>query len=130
MDKQKQIKAVSVSGVLLSLLACVWAFRSGDEGFSAWTASFLVFFLLTLAALKGVWTLKRWGWILSLLLGAIALGFGFYAAHFSWNFWLFQEPTIADRFAAVLRPQVSLFLVVPSAWLFYFWKPGTRRLFA
>lgn len=129
MDRQNQIRYVSVSGVILSLAACVWAFKTGDEGLSPWTLSFLAFFLISLAALKGVWQFKRWAWLLSLVLGFSALGFGLYAAHFAWHFWIFQEPTLADRFFALLRPQVLLFLVIPAAWIIYFLKPENRHLF-
>jgi hypothetical protein len=51
-------------------------------------------------------------------------------SHFAWTFWLFQEPTMAERIHAVLRPQVSLFVVVPILWLALTLIPKMKGKFA
>jgi hypothetical protein len=91
----------------------------------------MAFYLLAVAfATYGMWLYRRWALILSRVLAVTAFGFGIYMAHFAWTFWLFQVPTLADRIRAVLRPQVSLFLIGPIVWLGLTLIPKLKGKFA
>jgi len=86
-------------------------------------------FLAAVVSFFGVWHGKRWAFVLSRFVAVVALGFGGYFAHFVWTFWLFQTPTLTDRILAVLRPQVSLFLIAPIVWLVLSFLPAVRTKF-
>lgn len=120
--------------VLLALFstytACIWSFVSSHEGWSLWTASFVLFAVLATVCAAGLLTFRSWAYALGVMLGLVSLGFGLYAAHFAWTFWLFEEPTFAKRVAALFRPQIFCFYVFPSLWLFWITRPSNRSLFS
>ncbi|GEM_PF-1140047 len=120
---------IALAALFLSYAACVWAFVSGNEGWSLWTAAFVLYALLATLCFYGLRLFRKWAFYLSVCLALIALSFGFYAAHFAWNFWLFEEPSFTDRVLALLRPQIFLFSVVPVCWLLWISRLSNRRLF-
>ena len=77
----------------------------------------------------GLWHLKRWALVLSRFVAVAAMGFGGYLVHFAWTFWIFQTPTLTDRILAVLRPQVSLLLIMPLLWLVLSFLPVVKKFF-
>lgn len=124
-----RFRFVSLAALFLSYAACVWSFVSSDEGLSPWTAAFVLYAALTTVCFAGLRLFQKWAWTLSAGLAFIALGFGFYAAHFAWTFWIFEEPSFVDRVLALLRPQIFLFTAVPVLWLFWIFNPFNRKLF-
>lgn len=127
--ENKTFVFAALAALLLSYAACIWSFVSGNEGWSLWTASFVLFALFATVCFNGLRHFRKWAFYLSSGLALIALSFGFYAAHFAWTFWLFEEPTFADRVLALLRPQIFLFYAVPLCWLLWIFRPSNRRLF-
>lgn len=104
----------------------LWATVSNRE----WLPTVLAFLFLAglAAAAHGLWRERMWALWLGRVLAAAAFAFGVYLVHFAWTFWLFEEPTLEDRIGAVLRPQVSIFAVIPVLWLimsFNFKKKGS-----
>ena len=117
-------------GGILALWACAWilwyAVPDGDWVALALTGLFLIG---TLVSVYGMWRYQRWALMLSRVLAGVAFLFGCYVAQFAWTFWLFQEPTLQDRMLAVLRPQVSLFLIVPVLWVVFSLFQGIKAKF-
>lgn len=90
----------------------------------------VVVFIAVIVCFSGLWRSKRWALWLSGVLAVAALAWGCYLIHFVWTFWLFAAPTLKERIADVLDPRVSVFVVFPVVWLFYFSRPKVRALFA
>lgn len=86
-------------------------------------------FVAAVIAVVGLWYFKRWALWLSRAVALAALAFGIYIAHFAWTFWLFQTPTLRDRILAVLRPQISLYLILPVIWLIISFLPSFKGRF-
>jgi hypothetical protein len=105
-------------GGILGLLGSGWVFWNAlrDQDMLA-IAVTGIYLLGLLGSAWGMWRYRRWAFMLSRILAGAAFALGCYIAHFTWTFWLFREPTLKDRIFSVLRPQVSLFLVVPAFWL-------------
>ncbi len=85
--------------------------------------------IATAACLWGLWRLRRWALNLSFVLLLLAFGWGVYFVHFVWTFWIFQEPTVKDRILNALNPQVSVFIIFPLLWAFYFSRSAAREQF-
>lgn len=88
-----------------------------------------VIFMAIIACFAGLWRSKRWALWLSWGLAVAALGWGSYLIHFVWTFWIFSEPTLAERILNVLHPRVSVFVIFPVVWLIYSTRPKIRALF-
>jgi hypothetical protein len=78
----------------------------------------------------GTLEVKRWALWLSWVLAAAAFVWGSYLVHFVWTFWIFAAPTLMERIGNVLHPRVSVFVIFPAVWLFYFTRGKVRALFA
>lgn len=126
----EKIKVWILLGGGLVLWGCVsilwYAIPDGDWAAIAVTALFLIG---SLGSVYGMWRYQRWALVLSRVLAGAAFLFGCYVAHFAWTFWLFQEPTLRDRIFAVLRPQISLFLVGPILWMILSVLPNVKEKF-
>jgi hypothetical protein len=77
----------------------------------------------------GMWHLRRWALFLSWFIAGVIFAVGCLGARFAWSFWLLKEPSLGERVAAVLAPRVSLTVILPVVWLFYFTRQGVKALF-
>ena len=77
----------------------------------------------------GMWHMRRWALRLSLCIAIAIFVVGCFGAHFAWGFWLFKEPRLGERIMALLDPQISLTVILPILWLFYFTQQRVKVLF-
>ena len=126
---QKKTQIFVIGGAGAGIAFAAWAF-SQDEGFDWWKAAFIAYLIVIPYAAWGMLKFRYRAMLIGNFLAATFLAFGFYAAHFAWTFWIFQEPTVTDRIMALFRPQVFLLLAGPALWFIHFSKESTRRLFA
>lgn len=99
----------------------------GENG--VWAAAGPVLLLVTALSLVGLLRGRQWALRLSWLAAVLGWMLGGFMTYFYWGFWLFEEPSTADRIRAVLRPEVILFHLVPILWLIYSTRPRIRRQF-
>lgn len=118
-----------LSGCGLAFLLGATGLWQMDSGFSWWNVFFGATAVLSLISLAGILRFRYWGMVLANVVAAAILIFGIYAAHFAWTFWLFQEPTLTDRFLALLRPQIFSLYTLPCLWFLHFRKESVRKLF-
>jgi hypothetical protein len=126
----KKTKILIAVGGALALAACgrlLWLMVA-DQSWG-WTAGSVLYVALLIGALIGMWKGKSGAFLLSRVLAVIMFGFGCWAANFAWTFWIFEEPTFADRVLAVAHPQISLYLIGPLAWLLASAFPSVRQQF-
>ncbi len=126
----KKTKILIAVGGLLALFACgrlFWLMIADQSWWWGLGAAVYVAFLIV--ALTRLWKGKKDALLLSRFLACIMFGFGCWAAHFAWTFWIFQEPTLTDRILAVVNPQISIYLVGPVIWLLLSYLPGIREQF-
>lgn len=116
-------------GVLFSGYVCYVLVMMNDHALPWWNFSYGIIFSICVFCGAGLWLSKLWSLRLSLLLAMTGLGLGLYFAHFAWTFWIFKQPTFLDRIIAVLNPQILVLVLVPTVWLTYFLRPGTRAYF-
>jgi len=117
-------------GGIAALAACgrlLWLMI--DDGSWGWSLGGGVYTAFLIVALLGMWQGKRRAFLLSRILAAIMFGFGCWAAHFAWTFWLFQEPTLAERILAVVSPGISAYWAGPAVWLLLSFLPKVRAQF-
>ena len=127
------MKKARVLIVLAGALAC-WGFggllwlsvSDGDPGSVLWIAPCLA---AALVSTFGLWQRKQWALVLSRCVAVATFGVGCYLANFAWTFWIFQTPTLMDRILAVLRPQISLFIVLPVLWGVMSFRPDMTEQF-
>ena len=100
-----------------------------EDGSWGWSLGAGVYTVFLITILIGMWQGKSGAFRLSRILALIMFGFGCWAAHFAWTFWLFQEPTLADRVFAVANPRISVYLAGPVIWLFLSCLSGVRAKF-
>ncbi len=126
----KKTKIMIAIGGALALVACgrlLWLMIA-DQSWG-WTAGSVLYAGLLIVALIGMWQGKKGAFLLSRLLAVIMFGFGCWAAHFAWTFWLFEEPTLVDRVLAVAHPQISIYLAGPLVWFLASSLPRVRQRF-
>ncbi len=126
----KKTKILVAIGGALALVACgrlLWLMIA-DQSW-AWVAGAVLYAALLGVALIGLWRGKQKALRLSRILAVIMVGFGCWAAHFAWTFWIFQEPTLLDRVLAVAHPQISSYLAGPILWLLLSFLPRVREQF-
>ena len=114
------IKFLTAAAFFFGIYAfyCLWMIA--DEKTVLWGAFYGLELAASLVCLWGMIQQKPWALILSLMLMLAALAFGINLVHFVWTFWIFEKPTLADRFFSALHPRVSVFIVFPVIWLAYF----------
>ncbi len=122
-------KLFIIAGLLFAGYVCYALVMMNDRGSAWWTFSYGVIFSICFFCFTGLWNGKSFAWKLSLGLALAALGLGFYFIHFGWTFWIFKQPTLIERFIAVLNPRIFIFTLFPLAWLAYFTKPDVRATF-
>ena len=126
----KKTKILIASGGALALAACGRLFWLMIEDRSlGWSLGTALYMAILVLALVRMWKGKSSALLPSRILAVIMLGFGCWAAHFAWTFWIFQEPTLTDRILAVAHPQISAYLVGPAVWLLLSFLPGVREQF-
>lgn len=106
--------------------SCYAFFMTHENGPVVWRVLAGVLLVAWLVSLRQLLLRKRWAYPLSLVLTLAALGLGVYYARFAWNFWLFEEPTLRDRFFAVLYPPIFILSAWPLLWCVYLLSPGVR----
>ena len=125
-------KWVIGTGTLLGILCGVWIFRGAfsDKEFK-WVAAAAGYLIGVVFSAWGMWRLNRLALWISYLLAAASFGFGVYMTHFRWTFWLWKEPTYADRVAAVTlqNPEGVLLLGFSVFWVLFFTRPKNSALF-
>jgi len=79
--------------------------------------------LITLAGLiiscVGIFFKKQWARRLFFLFNGIYLLLGFYIVHFGWTFFIFTEPTLAQRFENIRMP-ILIGVLLPLCLFQYF----------
>jgi len=120
--------AVSFGAVFASYV-CYVLVMMNDPAVLLWNIAYGVLFVALWICVWGLLKLKKWAYYLSFAFVALGLGLGAYLLHFAWTFWLFKEPTLAEKLIAVLHPRISVFTAVPAVWLVYFFNSAVRRRF-
>ena len=77
----------------------------------------------------GMWHMRRWALRLSWFIAIAILAVGCFGVRFAWSFWLLKEPRLGERIMALLDPQISLTVILPIIWLFYFTRERVKALF-
>ena len=113
--------ALAACGRLLCLMI--------EDGSWGWSLGASVYTLFLIAILTGMWQGKGGAFRLSRVLALMMFGFGCWAAHFAWTFWLFHEPTLGERVFAVASPRISVYWAGPVIWLLWSCLPGVRAKF-
>jgi hypothetical protein len=125
-DGEKALTGLVFGGA--SLASWVGLMIAGDST-AWWRVGGLAILAATTAAAWGMLQRRRWGLWLSGAVAVAILGVGGYAIRVAWTFWLFEEPTTADRIRAVLRPQIVMLIALPIGWLLGIRRPGVRQQF-
>ncbi|MFH0985565.1 MAG: hypothetical protein V1882_08520 [Candidatus Omnitrophota bacterium] len=123
-------KVMFILGMAFAGYLCYALIEMTEKFFSFQTALDIVIFTSVIGCFIGLWKSKRWALWLSWVLAAAAFIWGCYLIHFVWTFWIFAAPTLMERIGNVLNPRVSVFVVFPAVWLFYFTRAKVRALFA
>ncbi|MFZ5802027.1 MAG: hypothetical protein ACOY3K_02795 [Candidatus Omnitrophota bacterium] len=111
-------RKLALAGGLAGFWACGWIlWQVIPEKDVPWILGASLYAILLALAVAGMWQGRAVAKNLGRALALGAFGFGCWMAHFAWTFWIFKEPSLADRVLAVLHPRVLLFLVLPAAWL-------------
>lgn len=117
------IGAISAVGLSLRMLPL----RKSELG---WAIGGCLIFISTILCAWGMWHMRRWALRLSWLIAIVIFVAGCFGVRFAWGFWLFKEPRLAERIMAVLDLQISLTVIFPIIWLFYFTQQRVKALFS
>lgn len=118
------------TGGALALAGCgrlLWLMI--DDRSWVWVLGTGVYAAALVSTIVGMWQGKRGALRLSRILALVMFGFGCYAVNFAWTFWLFQEPTLAERIQAVAHPQISAYVAGPVVWVLLSLLPRVREQF-
>lgn len=129
MNPTRMDKVVVSLGALFGSYVCYVLVMMNDPTVLLWNIAYGVLFAALWLCVWGLLRLKKWAYILSFVLAALGLGLGVYLVHFAWTFWIFKEPTLAEKVLAVIHPRISVFALAPALWLSYFLNPRIRPRF-
>ncbi|HRK62243.1 MAG TPA: hypothetical protein PLY88_06845 [Candidatus Omnitrophota bacterium] len=122
-------KLVVSFGAVFASYVCYVLVMMNDPAVLSWNIAYGILFAALWICVWGLLRLKKWAYILSFVFAGLGLGLGAYLAHFAWTFWIFKEPTLAEKVLAVIHPRISVFTLAPALWLGYFLKSSVRARF-
>lgn len=125
----KVTKVLIGLGMIFAVYTGLVLIEMTDEALS-WQGFFDAgIFLATAFCFWGLWRSRAWALGLSYVLALAALAWGGFLVHFVLTFWIFDEPTVWESLVNVLHPRVSVFVLFPLIWLFYFSRAPVRAVF-
>lgn len=125
-----KVRAMIIAAGCAACFGFGWLFwLAASDKDLGWGSLMGVCFAASLASFYGLWRLRKWALVLSRCVAIAAFGVGCYLVNFAWTFWIFQTPTFMDRILAVLRPQISPFIILPAVWWMVSFTPHMKEQF-
>lgn len=123
------IRIFILFGIVFSGYVSYSLVMMNDRALPWWNFFYGELFCVCMACGWGLSCQKRWAYWLSLVLAAACLGLGLYFVHFAWTFWIFKQPSLADRILAVLNLRIFIFTLIPVVWGVFFTRANVRSYF-
>lgn len=129
MNFHQTVKIIISSGIIFAAYVCYALVQMNDHALPGWNFAYGVLFSVCLLCGWGLWYGKVWALRLSYVLALAGFGLGIYFVHFAWTFWIFKQPSLADRILAVLNLRIFIFTLIPVVWGVFFTRANVRSYF-